>query len=493
MKQNVTEWIEKAKIGLMELDVEGVKDSGILPDRGKGFFPVVSYPPITMYSDMNEGHMFDNFRDRPEIPMIGYLHIPFCPSRCTYCHWITKTKSKDDEVSHYIDYLEREMVLYKNRLGVDQIPVSSVLWGGGTPTYPKPAQLERLLKSYTTHYDLSRCTQFSVEAEPTTLIGDDGIKRLKIMKSYGVDRISLGVQSVDDEVLPKMGRAHSHAQTLEAIENMRKVGFDNIYIDLIYGYPGQTIEKWVEDMLYAVTLDVDGYQLYRLRIKQLGDRKGTIVNLLEKKPEIFHQADDVFMMKYIGKLVSEEHGFHEYQRRIFSKRDGISSHYLRDWFLKLYDVAGVGVSAWSTLRGVFSINVGDKDLSNYYQYIDNGKVAINRGKVLTFDDVARRSFMLPLKNHHVDKAFYKSSVGVDANVLFENELSWMKQLNMIEENDEKFWLSKRGAFFADEVATQFFNPNYVAFDDIRFAPGRKPLLQKQELQRQELQQQALPN
>ncbi|WP_455202655.1 coproporphyrinogen-III oxidase family protein [Kaarinaea lacus] len=477
MSQNVNEWIQRARHELAELGVEGVKDSGILPERGKGFFPVVSYPPITMYSDMDESHMFDNFEDRSAIPMIGYLHIPFCPSRCTYCHWITKTKSKDEVVSQYIDYLEREMVLYKNRLGLDRVPVSSVLWGGGTPTYPKPAQLERLFKAYTTHYDLSQCTQFSVEAEPTTLIGEDGIERLKIMKAYGVNRVSLGVQSVDDDVLPTMGRAHNHAETLEAIENMRKLGFENIYIDLIYGYPGQTIEKWVEDMLYAANMDVDGYQLYRLRIKQLGDRKGNIINLLEKKPEKFHDADEIFIMKYIGKIVSEEHGFHEYQRRIFSKSDGISSHYLRDWFLNLYDVAGVGVSAWSTLRGVFSINIGEKDLGKYYQYIDDGKVAINRGKVLTFDDKARRSFMLPLKNDYVDKAFYRSRVGVDANELFKSELAWMKQLGMIEENEEKIWLTNRGAFFADEVTTQFFNPDYVAYDDIRFAPGRKPLLQ----------------
>lgn len=475
MKHNINDWIDRAKTGLAELNIEDIKDSGILPGRGKDFFPVVSYPPITMYQDMHEGHVFDDFRNRTAVPVIGYLHIPFCPSRCTYCHWITNTKSKEEEVELYIDYLEREMILYKNRLGLDQIPVTSVLWGGGTPTYPKPAQLERLLKAYTTHFDLSNCTQFSVEAEPTTLLGEDGIERLKILKAYGVDRISLGVQSVDDKVLPTMGRAHSHQETLQAITNMRNVGFDNIYIDLIYGYPGQTIEKWVEDMLYATTLDVDGYQLYRLRIKQLGDRRGNIINMLEKKPEMFHQADDVFLMKYLGTIISKEHGFNEYQRRIFSKRPNTSSHYLRDWFLKLHDVAGIGVSAWSTLRGVFSINVGEKDLSKYYQYIDAGKVAINRGKILTFDDLARRSFMLPLKNDYVEKKFFKSKVGADANSLFKNELDWLKQLGMIEEDDKIFWLTKAGGFFADEVATQFYNPQYVAFDDIRFAPGRKVL------------------
>lgn len=478
MAQQIQQWIEQAKFGLSALDVEGVKDSGILPGRGKGFFPVVSYPPVTMYQDMDEGGLFDDYHSRRANTLIGYLHIPFCPSRCTYCHWITKTKSKDEVVDTYIDYLEKEMVLYKNRLGMDRVPLSSVLWGGGTPTYPKPAQLERLLTAYHAHYDLDGCTQFSVEAEPTTLIGDDGLERLRILKDHGVNRISLGVQSFDDRVLRMMGRSHSHAESLEAIANTRKAGFENIYIDLIYGYPGQTIEKWTEEILQATTLDIEGFQLFRLRIKQTGDRQGTIVNLLERKPEIFHQPDDVFLMKYIGKLVSEAHGFNEYQRRIFSRQENTSSHYLRDWFLKLYDIAGVGVSSWSSLRGVFSINVGDRDLASYYQYLDAGKVPINRGKVLTFDDVARRSFMLPLKNGYVDKGFFKSFVGVGAEELFASELSWMQSLGMIEETREGYSLTDRGAFFADEVSTQFFSPQYVAFDDIRFAPGRRHVLQQ---------------
>jgi oxygen-independent coproporphyrinogen-3 oxidase len=478
MTQQVTEWIDNARFGLAALDVEGVKDTGILPGRGKEFFPVVSYPPITMYRQMDEGGLFDDYHRRRPNPLIGYLHIPFCPSRCTYCHWITKTKGKDDAVETYIDYLAKEMALYKARMGMERVPLSSVLWGGGTPTYPKPAQLERLLSTYHAHYDLSECTQFSVEAEPTTLIGADGLERLRIMKDHGVDRISLGVQSFDDQVLRMMGRAHSHAEAMEAIENTRKAGFDNIYIDLIYGYPGQTIEKWTQEILHATSLDIEGFQLFRLRIKQTGDRQGTIVNMLERKPEIFHHADDVFLMKYIGKIVSEVHGFREYQRRIFSKQEDTSSHYLRDWFLKLYDIAGVGVSSWSSLRGVFSINVGDKDLENYYQYLDAGKVPINRGKALSFDDIARRSFMLPLKNRHLDKAFYKSFVGEDAAELFASELAWLKQLGMLDENTDRIWLTERGAFFADEVATQFFNPQYVAFDDIRFAPGRRQVLQQ---------------
>lgn len=473
MSSNAQNWIGRAKQELQELGLQGIKESGILPDRGNQFFPVIGYPPLTMFSAMDEGPLFANFVNRPQSGISAYLHIPFCPTRCTFCHWITKTKSKDEEVEVYLDYLDREMALYKGKMGLDKIPVQSVLFGGGTPTYPNPKLLERLFKSFTSHFDLSACTQFSVEAEPTTLLGDDGMERLRIMKDYGVQRISLGVQSFDDKVLNYMGRAHSHQETLASIENMRKAGFENIFIDLIYGYPGQTMESWVENMLQAVTVGVEGYQLYRLRIKQHGDRPGNIISQYNKKPEQFLSGDDILLMKYLGILISEEHGYGEHQTRVFAKRAEDISHYLRDWCCALTDVVGVGVSSWSNLRGVFTQNVGDKDLSCYYGLVDQGKVSVNRGKVRTFDDEARRSFILPLKNSYVDKQAYRARTGVDASDFFAPEIAWFKQLGMIEEDSQTIRLTRRGRFVADEVTTQFFDPGYLPFPDVARPPSKR--------------------
>lgn len=467
-----SEWIDRAKQELAQLGLQGIKDSGILPDRGNRFFPVIGYPPLTMFTSMDEHPLFSGLPDRPASGISAYVHIPFCPTRCTFCHWITKTKSKDDEVEVYLDYLDREMALYKRKMGLDKIPAQSVLFGGGTPTYPNPKLLEQLFKSFTSHFDLSACTQFSVEAEPTTLLGEAGMERLRIMKDYGVQRISLGVQSFDDRVLNYMGRSHNHRETLVSIENMRKVGFENIFIDLIYGYPGQTLESWVENMLQAVNIGIDGYQLYRLRIKQHGDRPGNIITQFQKKPEQFLSADEILQMKYLGILISEQHGYGEHQTRVFAKNANDISHYLRDWCCALTDVVGVGVSSWSNLRGVFTQNVGDKDLSNYYNLIDQGKVSVNRGKVRTRDDEARRSFILPLKNSHVDKQAYRARTGVEASEYFADEIGWFKDLGMIEEDSHTIRLTRRGRFVADEVSTQFFDPGYLPFPDVARPPNR---------------------
>jgi len=467
---NTQDWITLAKQEMIDIGIENIRDSGILPERGTKFFPVIGYPPLTMFSDMDQQPLFENFQQRPPKPLIGYAHIPFCPSRCTFCHWITKTKSKSEEVDVYLDYLEREMILYKQNLGVDAIPVKSVLVGGGTPTYPTAQQMERFMKMYATHYDLSQCTQFSVEAEPSTLLGKEGFERLRIMEDYGVDRISLGVQSFNDDILRYMGRVHTHEDTLASIKQMRKAGIRNIFIDMIYGYPNQTLEMWVEHMLETVSLDIDGFQLYRLRIKQHGDRQGNIIVHANKHPERFPETDTVLLMKYLGILIAERNGYHEHQTRVFARKAEDISHYLRDWAADLADVAGVGVSAWSTLRGVFAINVGDANLQNYYSLIDQGKVAINRGKLRTEDDEIRRSFILPLKNMSVNKQQFTQRTGKTINNYFADEISWLKQLKLLEENDQAVWLTQLGRFFADEVATQFFNPDYMPFAEVQRAP-----------------------
>ena len=465
--KTVKEWVEAAREATLgEMDLERIKDSGILPGRGSKFFPVVGYPPLTMFTDMDETPLFEDLQSRPEYPLLSYLHMPFCPMQCTYCHWITQLNPKDDEVDTYIDYLIREMQLYMDKMGVESVPVRTILWGGGTPTYPKAHQLERLLKAYTKFFDISGVTQFSVEADPTTLLGDEGLDRLKVLRDYGVDRISLGVQAIDDKVLSGMGRNHTHAQTLKSIEQIRKAEIPIVYIDLIYGYPNLTVETWAQNMMDMVQMDIDGYQMYRLRIKQHGDKPGKIVQLGKKKPDRFPTANEVFQMKWLSIAVGEAASFNEYHTRLFAKKPEYISQYLVEWQNNLCDVIGVGVSAWTNLRGVFSFNVGDISLKEYYGLIDAGKIPIDRGKIRTLDDEARRSFVVPIKNNRVNKVRFAERTSITVHEYFGPQIERLKGLSLMEEDDTEIWLTKRGKFFVDEVCQQFFHPDYLPFPEV---------------------------
>ena len=463
---NAKQWVERAEQAMVEMDLPRIQDSGILPGRGNKFFPVVGYPPLTMFHDMDEKPLFEDLASRPEYPLLSYVHIPFCPMQCTYCHWITKLNTPYDEVDTYIDYLLREMQLYTEKMEMDRVPVRTILWGGGTPTYPKARQLERLLEGYTKYFDLSDCVQFSVEADPTTLLGQEGLDRLKVMRDYGVDRISLGVQAIDDKVLSGMGRTHTHAQTVESIENMRKVGMPIVYIDLIYGYPNLTVETWAQNMLDMVQMDIEGYQMYRLRIKQHGDKPGKIVRLNENLPDRFPTAEEIFQMKYLSIAIGEEAGFNEYHTRLFGKKPEHISQYLVEWQNNLCDVVGVGVSSWTNLRGVFSFNVGDTNLENYYGLIDQGKIPIDRGKIRTLDDEARRSFVVPIKNNRLSKPAFADRVGVTVHDYFGPQIARLTDLGLMEEDETHIWLTRHGKFYVDEVCQQFFHPDYLPFPEV---------------------------
>ncbi|MBM3776197.1 MAG: coproporphyrinogen III oxidase family protein, partial [Acidobacteria bacterium] len=365
----------------------------------------------------------------------------------------------DDEVDHYLSLLEREMILQKARLGVDLIPARSVLIGGGTPSFLSPPQLERFLQSIHRHYNLSQCAQFSFEPEPSTMLGEEGGARIRLLKEYGVTRTSMGVQSFDDQVLRFVGRNHSATQALEAIARLREGGIESISIDLIYGLPDQSMEAWIHTMQTALESGADAWQLYRLRILPHGDKPGKIVQQFQKAPSRFPGVDDTLLMKVIGIMMSEEGGFHEHYTRIFARSPQHISYYLHDVNVGLSDVVGVGVSAWSNFGDTFALNIGD-NLPAYFERLQRDRLPVDRGMRRDADDERRRSFILPLKNVAVDKAAYLARTGETVEP-FREEVEKMKALGLIEEDEHQVRLTTRGRFFADEVCMQFFSPRHI--------------------------------
>ena len=181
---------------------EELRAAGFLPNDGR-YFPAIYYPPITMYPDTDEEAMLKDFRYDPESRTSLYFHIPFCPRRCAYCHWVVSVGNTAAEMDQYLMYIEKESRMYRERLGGKIIAPASVLIGGGTPSLLSPVHLERFLRFLHSDFDLRKCSQITIEAEPTTVLGNEGLEKLRVMKKNGVNRISLGVQSFDDGILKK--------------------------------------------------------------------------------------------------------------------------------------------------------------------------------------------------------------------------------------------------------------------------------------------------
>lgn len=460
----VDRWIALAEDEFSGYGFTDLVKSKIVMADGR-FMPVITYPPITLYPPADPETIFLNDRDAPGIDNTAYVHIPFCAAKCHYCHWIKKIAPTVDEIDEYLAVLRMEMALAVARLGGRPLPISSALFGGGTPTYLDPRRLEKVLTDFTDHFDLKNCRQFSFEAEPQSILGDGGFEKLKILKDFGVNRISMGVQSFDDDVLVRMGRLHKGSDALDAIRQIRKAGIESISIDLIYGYPGQSFGDWVRTMETAIASGADAWHLYRLRILRHGDMQGNILKQYEQSPELFPEVEKIYFMKAMGQVMSEESGFNQHFSRIFSTSQKHVTQFMWDYCCRLTNVVGMGVSSWSNHHRTFTQNIAE-DFNKYFEMVRAGRLPVDRGLFRDIETEARRSLISPLKNDRVYKSKFQARTGLSVDEHFGPELKRLEDFGLARQNEKTVCLTPAGRFFADESVTQLFQKKYLPFPDL---------------------------
>ncbi|WGR90761.1 coproporphyrinogen III oxidase family protein (plasmid) [Bradyrhizobium sp. ISRA443] len=451
-------------------DLNRLRDLGIVA-KGADFSPSgVHYPPITKYAPITEDEMFADYVMPDDGRLDVYAHIPFCKTRCTFCHYPLKLGPKMiEEKDRYLTALEKEMDLYLRRLGVDRIKPRSILVGGGTPTFLTPAQLRRFLDSFNKRVDLLSSTQFSYDVDPNTLIGPDGAERLSMMRDYGVHRLTIGIQSLNPEVLRLMNRHHGREEALLAIEATKKAGFQ-VNIEFIFGYPGQTLENWAEVVEEACQLDVEEIQLYRLKVEAYGDYQGPIKQVLEKKRQPVPTNEDAIVMKQLAIEILARHGYREQiLRRVFTRHPEHYSHYAHNQCCRLVDEVGFGLSAFSSLRDRFVLNTADFD--EYYAKIESGQLPVNRGLVRSKEDLIRWAVILPLKNRTIRERDFRRVTGRELDGVFADKFNLLKEEGLVANTKWGLTLTTLGCFFADEIVQQFFEPHHLPFAPDDYAPG----------------------
>jgi oxygen-independent coproporphyrinogen-3 oxidase len=448
-------------------DFNRFREEGLICRDGD-FFPSVHYPPITMYDQTEEEELFRDYR----LPVDGkfdvYAHIPFCKQRCIFCHYPVMLGKKQAEMDQYLAALEKEMDLYMARLGIDQIKVRSILVGGGTPSYLSPEQLKHFLTFFTKRLDMSQIEQFNWDVDPSTLVGDVGLERLKVLRDFGSDRLTLGIQSLDPRVLKIMNRPHDKQVALEAIENSQQAGYQ-VNIEFIFGHPGETIQNWVDVMKEAVTLGTEEIQLYRLKIDAYGDYQGPIKNYIEKRPDEVVSNEETIMMKQLAIDILAENGYHENLRRVFTKERKHYSCYAHNQCCELFDEIGFGLTAFSSLRDRFVLNTAN--FGDYYKLIEGGKLPLDRGKRRDKDAQMRWAIVLPIKNRDVYKSTFKEVSGESLDDVFRPKIERLKAYGLVREDDITMGLTPYGAFFADEIAQQFHAEEHIPYRRDEYADG----------------------
>ena len=277
-----------------------------------------------------------------------YIHIPFCASKCAYCDFYSLPNC-EEKMDDYVSALEKHLMTASF---AENQAVDTVYFGGGTPSYLGAERLCRLLKTVKKHYAVTRDAEITLEANPDSA-GD--VKELQKLHRAGFNRISLGVQSTDDGLLKRIGRVHDYKQVKLALAAARKAKFDNLSIDLIYGLPDQTVERWQRTLQDAVELAPQHISCYGLKVEE-----GT--PLWREKDTMVAADDDEQAEMYLWAVeFLRQHGYEQYEISNFALPGYKSRHNLKYWQMMPY--AGFGPGAHSDFGEVrFAY---EKDLDSY--------------------------------------------------------------------------------------------------------------------------------
>ncbi len=272
------------------------------------------------------------------MPSLGlYLHIPFCKAKCIYCDFYSLPHAQE-QMDAYVSALTRSLRAWSARAA--SYTVDTVYFGGGTPSYLGAERLCRLLEAVTAHYRVASDAEITLEANPDSAQDPSALRQLR---AAGFDRISLGMQSAGDAELRAIGRVHTHAATVRAVENARAAGFSDLSLDLIYGLPDQTMARWEASLAAALALGPEHLSCYGLKVEE-----GT--PLFAQRNRFSLPDDDAQAALYLRAVeLLAHHGYEQYEISNFCRAGHRSRHNSRYWALSEY--LGFGPGAASDFGG----------------------------------------------------------------------------------------------------------------------------------------------
>lgn len=371
----------------------------------------------------------------------AYIHIPFCHHICHYCDF-NKVFFKQQPVDEYIEMLIKEMKHATNSRKDE--PLKTIFIGGGTPTALSASQLDRLLEGITEVLPSDQLLEFAVEANP----GELSIDKLNVLKNAGVNRLSIGVQSFDDELLKNIGRVHRKEDVFRTIQQAEKVGFHNLSLDLMYALPGQTVEQFKETLDIAFTLNVKHFSAYSLIIEP----KTVFYNLMQKGKLSLPPQEHEAIMYELAMEEMERHGFKQYEISNYSIPGYESNHNLTYWNNEYY--YGFGAGAHGYVNAVRTSNVGP--IKKYMEKIDEiGEAFQSQHRVSKEEEMEEHMFLGLRKVAGVSKESFFNRFSVSMEDQFGKQIHQLVEQELLVNNAQAIYLTHKGKLLGNEVFQEF--------------------------------------
>ncbi len=397
-------------------------------------------------------------RSQPELRPRGlYVHIPFCQTKCPYCDFNTYARI-EDLIPGYVDALQTEISLWGALL--HHPPLETVFFGGGTPSYLPADRIVAILEAIREAFSVSVDAEISLEANP----GDLTPAKLSALRRVGVNRLSIGVQSLDDKLLETLGRRHSAADARGSYHAAVDAGFDNVSIDLMYGLPYQTLSGWRDTLDGIISLGPPHVSMYCLTLEQ-GTPLAQWVQLgkvPEPDPDL---AADMYEM---AEELMGQHGYRHYEISNWAKPGFPSRHNLIYWRNRPF--LGVGPGAHSYLGGFRFANL--KSPREYIERLEcgrpfpkaSGHVAERIASVPVVDTVEAiglrlemaETMMMGLRlDTGIISEDFARRFGRSPAEAYPDDVADLAALGLLEKSDGALKLTSRGRMLGNEVFSRF--------------------------------------
>ena len=364
-----------------------------------------------------------------------YIHIPFCSVKCIYCDFYS-IADRENSIPRFINTIVKEIETCS--VDVSNWKLETIFIGGGTPSLLIGSYIESIIKALERKYDLTKIKEFTIEANP----GEAPLERLKDYRSLGINRLSMGVQSLEPDLLKFLTRIHSANQVFKTYENARTAGFENINCDLIYSMPGQSWEIWERDLFRVIDLKPEHISAYTLTLE-----KGTELYQFVKKGEIAMPDEDQTGEWFLNTLgILNSHGYPAYEISNFARPGMECRHNLHYWRIHPFLAFGPsahgfdGSNRWGNVRS----------LDQYLTQIESGNTPISMKESLTQKNLTNELIGFGLRmNEGIDLAQIPERYLNQFITNFESAREKWSDVLIL--RDSSVSLTKKGMVYTDAV------------------------------------------
>lgn len=377
-----------------------------------------------------------------------YIHIPFCISKCFYCSF-NSVPYNTDLVKRYIDAIKQEMVIRAKEYNLEGESLKTIYLGGGTPSIISPQEIKEIIALAGNIFKIKEGIEITIEANPDTL----DRSKLEDLMDIGINRISIGLQSLSDKYLNAIGRSHDANTARHIIKDCRLAGFKNISLDLIYALPDQRLDEWLETLEEAISFSPEHISVYGLTIE-----KGTIFyhRLRDGQIRVTPEEDQIDMYIAAVEMLNKA-GYIHYEISNFSMPDKACRHNMLYWDRDNY--LGIGAGAHSFIG---DMRFSNRDsIENYISKVNSGEID-GRMEELTREDQLIDAMIFGIRKiGGIDLDDIGRRYGIDPFLIFESAIDRLISSDMITlSSSNKIRLTSKGILLADQVAVEFLSPSH---------------------------------